>query len=117
MEIWRIKMNSVNIAGKVIRLNIKEKVAYMTLSVRNRQNYEYIDITDFSPNFIKQHISEGDYIAVHGAIHVNGAEHAYKVEIITESITLLGKQNNTLKPQNNGIQDCAEVNENLPWDV
>lgn len=101
-------MNNVNLAGKVTRINIRPKVAYFTLCVRTRQKYEYIDITDFSPEFITKYLHEGDYIAVNGSIHVNGAENAYKVEIISDSISLLGKANEAPNQQIYANQGYSE---------
>lgn len=84
-------MNNVSLAGKVQRINTKEKVAYITICAYTQKTYEYIDVTSFSPAFITDNIKEDDYIGIVGKLHANGAQHGYKLEVIAESISLLGK--------------------------
>lgn len=84
-----------------MRTNILPKVAYLTLCVKTGRKYEYIDITSFSPEFIDKYVYDNDYIAIQGSVHVNGSEHKYKIEIIADTITLLGKAQTSPNNQTN----------------
>lgn len=103
-------MNKVILTGKVVRVSSREKVAYLTLSVRTNKTYEYIDVTTFSVEFVKKYIAPEDYITVCGYIHVNGKEHGYKVDIIGEDFSLL--------PNNHFVESFEQLSESvpLPWE-
>ena len=104
-------MNKVILSGRVVRISSREKVAYLTLSVRTNRAYEYIDITTFSVEFVKKHITPEDYISVCGYIHINGKEHGYKVDIIGEDFTLLSS--------NHSAESFTQLSNEvpLPWEV
>ena len=112
-------MNNVNIAGKVTRIRIFEKVAYLTVCVYSgKKKYEFIDTTSFSPEFVSEYIHTGDFVAINGALHVNGQEHNYKMEFIGENISLMNQNRDTFIAMNSELdfEKCEhEDDAELPW--
>ncbi len=114
-------MNTVNIAGKVTRTKIFEKVAYITVCIYSgKRKYEFIDVTSFSPEFITEYIHDGDFIAISGKLHVNGKEQNYKMEFIGENISLMNQTKDTVVAMESDFDFniCDnERDEELPWEV
>lgn len=113
-------MNRVNIAGKVVGIKVLDKVAYITIAAKSRHVYEYIDITSFSPDFVNKYVEDCSYIAVDGTLHRGDETRNYKLEVIADSISLMGSKqiDNNPNKQKDGAQFLEEIaaqSLEMPW--
>lgn len=85
--------NSVQILGKIQRINTTEnnKVCFITIrEKRSRDEINYIDCVSFSPDFIKEHFSEGKWIYIQGHMKSSKYNGQYKQDIIVDDIFFAG---------------------------
>lgn len=107
-------MNIFSLVGKIKDIKSFEKVAYITICVKSaftkQDQYDYIDVTSFSPEWIQQYFWVDKWIAVTGHIHINKREDetgkpTYKTELIADKVYFVGDKTTE--------QQVTE--ESLPW--
>lgn len=110
-------MNNFNIVGKIKRITqVNDKVSYMTVCVRHNANqYEFLDVVCFNPEFINKYFKPDKWVGVTGHIHNNATEKdgkkIYKTELIGDNFFFCG--DNT----NNFVSDKNEFDEKTPFDI
>ena len=84
-------MQNVSIVGKIIRKWEGEKVAYITIACKQSKDVvEFIPVTVFQTDFLKQYFPEKKWIGITGHIHVNEREGKYFTEIIADDLHFVG---------------------------
>ena len=88
-------MNNFNLIGKIERFSFQNKVAYITICNKHgRDEYSYIEVTSFSPEFIAKHFYKGKWIAINGHIKTSsfkkGDQTIYKTDLIADNVYFIG---------------------------
>ena len=105
-------MNTVNLAGKIIRKQETGKVTYITIACRASKETEFISITSFQTDFISKYFPVGKWIGVRGHIHINKVNDQYTTEIISDDLFFIGDKPE-LEPASIGRENTQNE---LSWD-
>lgn len=99
-------MNNVSLVGKIIRKNEMSNVTYLTIAVKTaKKDTEYISVTVFQTDFVKQYFPENKWIGILGHIHINKHNDKYSTEIIADDLYFVGDKTQ------------VSADDILPWEV
>lgn len=110
-------MQTVILAGKIIRKRDFDKVSYITIACKEgKAETEFIPVTIFQTDFLTKYFTEGKWIGIRGHIHINKHNNEYATEIIADDLFFIGDKTQEKQTPSDGFT-FDDLDVLLPWET
>ena len=86
-------MNKVLLTGKIIRINRRDKVDFITIKCQTGKEVEFVPVTIIENQFFRKYFYPEKWICVEGHFHVSKYNDEYRSEIIADKIEFSSEAN------------------------